>query len=605
MKNYSKFLKIFLAAQVMVALTMSSCKKDRLHPNFTSDVEIPTVVDNPDENNNNNTTVDIYSQNKIATNVNGLVQDENGNPIPNADVSMHGHTTTTDANGLFEFYGALVPDNRTYVKVTKQGFFTGSRAFITNPNAASTVRIMMQDRTLAATLDASTGGSATLSNGSKVEFPANAVKQANGAAYTGNFDVSMSYMDPEDPNFGFIMPGDLDAVNEQGELAVLHSFGMMNVELTGSAGEELQLASGVEATITVPVPSSMLGDASATIPLWWFDEDQGIWKEDGEASLQGGVYVGQVSHFTSWNCDWQGERANIEGYVYDCNGNPMAGITVYTDNQTTITDANGYYTRWVPASPNIVVDVSAASQLAILASPVSQVGPLTAGQTVQQDLNMPCPAYLDGDLVDCNAQLISGSILVSSGGNSAVYAVSGSFNNLAVPANATVSYTAFGSNLQAGSPQSVTTGAQGSSTSLGQVQACGTVIMNSFELNGGSYNNTLISVTPGVATGYYTSWGSTIIQVQDANGGYPNFQINFNGNSTGTYTSATQGAWFNLSLTANDSIYANNFTLNVTTYDAVGGNIAGTFSGDYTEWSTGNLIQINNGQFSVIRDVDQ
>ena len=136
---------------------------------------------------------------------------------------------------------------------------------------------MLQDRYLAATIDAATGGTATLSNGAKVEFPTNAVQLANGGTYAGDFDVSMSFMDPEDPNFAFIMPGDMDAIDEDGDLAVLISFGMMNVELTGSAGEELQMASGKEATITVPVPSSMMGNAPNSIPLWWFDEVLGIW----------------------------------------------------------------------------------------------------------------------------------------------------------------------------------------------------------------------------------------------------------------------------------------------------------------------------------------
>ncbi len=57
---------------------------------------------------------------------------------------------------------------------------------------------------------------------------------------------------------------------------------MAAVELTGTSGELLQIATGKKATLTLSIPSSLAASAPATIPLWFFDEAKGLWKEEAE-----------------------------------------------------------------------------------------------------------------------------------------------------------------------------------------------------------------------------------------------------------------------------------------------------------------------------------
>ena len=49
--------------------------------------------------------------------------------------------------------------------------------------------------------------------------------------------------------------------------------------------------------------ASQTGIAPETINLWYFDEENGYWKEEGQAIKDGNKYVAEVTHFTWWNCD--------------------------------------------------------------------------------------------------------------------------------------------------------------------------------------------------------------------------------------------------------------------------------------------------------------
>ena len=67
--------------------------------------------------------------------------------------------------------------------------------------------------------------------------------------------------------------------------------------------------------MSIPVGSTQTSSAPAEIPLWYFDETNGVWKEEGKATLQGNEYVGEVSHFTFWNCDISWDLIYLDGSV--------------------------------------------------------------------------------------------------------------------------------------------------------------------------------------------------------------------------------------------------------------------------------------------------
>ena len=134
------------------------------------------------------------------------------------------------------------------------------------------------------------------------------------------------------------MPGSNYAENANGESGVAQMYGVVAAELYGSSGEALQLESGKPATISYTVPSNLLGSAPSTVSMFYFDEENGYWIEEGTATLNNGVYSGEVSHFSFWGMGFWADEATLAGHIEDIGGNPLLGSVVFNLLQFSFTD---------------------------------------------------------------------------------------------------------------------------------------------------------------------------------------------------------------------------------------------------------------------------
>lgn len=263
------------------------------------------------------------SKKLVTTNIFGLVVDEADNPIANSEVllktDMGFEATTTDENGNFLYRNVRVASDGAFIKVREMGKFEGFRKMNVTPDSYNYTKIKLLDKTIVGTISASTGGTVSHPSTAKLELLSNSVRYENGGDYTGNVNVAMSWIDPTASDLPARMVGDLSGVDIEGNEVLLGTYGMLNVELLADNGEELQLKDGNPATLSFPVPAEIRDNAPATIPLWSYNEDLGVWFEEGSASLQGGYYVGDVAHFSSWNCDYKGERISVTGKVISRN----------------------------------------------------------------------------------------------------------------------------------------------------------------------------------------------------------------------------------------------------------------------------------------------
>lgn len=227
----------------------------------------------------------------------GTILDGDGEPLATVRVVVAGRDAHTTVDGIFVIRDAPVADGRAVLTATRDGFFDAVKA-ITVRDGKAAVTLQLQERDLAGTVDAATGGTVTTSDGLVVTLPPDAI----AGGYTGDVHVYADLIDTSSLDDVLQIPG-LEAENDAGESGVLESYGMGTIEIEDDAGNLLQLAEGISAELTFPLSAEQLTGAPSTIALWFFDDDAGIWREEGSASLVDDAYVGDVPHFSRWNCD--------------------------------------------------------------------------------------------------------------------------------------------------------------------------------------------------------------------------------------------------------------------------------------------------------------
>ncbi|MEM9819435.1 MAG: carboxypeptidase-like regulatory domain-containing protein [Bacteroidota bacterium] len=331
----------------LVSLIFQSCQKDGLVdpvvPNPSIDYDVPV--------------------NMISASLSGIVTDEDGAPVNNATVRVDNRQVLTDENGVFLFRNVSMNEFGTLVKINKTGYFTASKML--NPRAGdrSNTRVMLLSKTIVGTVMADAGGSLTANGNSKITLPASGIIKGDGTPYSGEVSVAARWMDPTSDDLAAMTPGDLRAVNTSLEFVQLATYGMLAVELEGTSGEALNLAEGSSANLEFPVPQALRDGAPSVIPLWYFNENTGYWEEEGQATFDGEKYVGQVSHFSFWNCDVGFPLVDMEGTLVDPDGNPLPDLRVkLTINSSALTrygysDENGVFGGEIPRDEELTLSV--------------------------------------------------------------------------------------------------------------------------------------------------------------------------------------------------------------------------------------------------------
>lgn len=547
----------------------------------------------------------------VTMTVSGTVFDETNAPVSGAEVNLAGRTVMTNTNGGFTFASIQVPKSRYVVNVKKQGYFKGSYADVPKAGDISNVRIYLINAAVTGTVNASSGGTVSVSNGSAVELNANSIVRGDGTNYTGNVNISMAYLDPSADNFSLLVPGgDMLAQRNDNSTATLYSYGIIKVEMKSDAGENLQIKSGNTSTITVDIPASMEATAPATIPLWYFNNESGLWVEEGSATKQGDKYVGTVSHFSDWNCDVPERTATVKGLVFDCNNLPVPGIRVKVGQVSTLTKQDGSFERSVPTNTAFDVQVLGNQNFGLTSTPVS-VPPLSAA-TVRDvgTLSVDCPAYVQG-IIKCENTSKMGQVVISWNGgyNSQFTDASGNFKMATdIGKNAQISiYTTDNKYKEI----NITTPAiRGQTLDLGVIEVCDQIVTgeNKFTLNGSGFNNKtfIFSSDTLQVYGYYDPEDSTTViwMYQVFAPDTVLFWMSFTGNNIGSPTDKAMWLYHNSTIYfAFEEDPSMAVQINIVKYGGVGGIIEGTFSANLKDFlgGTGNTISLTNGQFSVIR----
>lgn len=535
----------------------------------------------------------------------GRIIDENGDAVQGAQVQAGSEIAMTDVNGVFRLKPVNLAAEHAVVSVTKTGYFDFSRAYIVEDDAIQTVTIQLLQKSQVGSVNATLGGVVNVPGGAKLSFPANAVSDEAGNAYTGTVSVFARYLDPSDPFLGLNMPGDLTGINTSGEEDFLATYGMIAVEITSQGGLKLKVSAGQEVELRMPIAAHLLASAPSEIPLWHYDEDHAHWIEEGKAQKVGNEYVGKVSHFSFWNCDAPFPLTQLHGTIYlENTSQPLANATVRITMLSTgaasfgWTDGNGAFGGCIPKDEALTLEVVLPEACGGQVFYTQNIGPFSGVSTLPPII-IPASAQLPvikvtGQLLDCAAQPVANGYVKIELGDSKHYAfpgASGQFGYATVSCNNSaqtgqvVGYDL--TNLLESSP--ITYATPPNTVNIGNITVCNALTeFIQYTIDGQAFTK----VDP---------FGGLDVTVSfiASNDSLPSQDIHFNFENSGQI-----GTFPISNLSVNqftlNTQSANTLTTNVTAYGALGGFIIGSFSGNFLDLNGGNHTL--SGSYRVIRD---
>ncbi len=581
MKNRNTKSKLLLSLILVIGILFTSCDPKDVNESYE-----------PGENNE----IGLDLGQSVQHDFMGRIVDESNVPIENVMVSIGSKMESTDANGMFIINNANVKKRQAFIVAEKPGYLKGMQSLVPT-QGTNTVRLMLIPLNVIATISSGGDSEVNLPNGTIVKFDG-AFKEENGNAYSGNVDVIMYHLDPSNPDIDAIMPGNLQAENASGEERILESYGMLNVELRGTSGQELNIADDHFAEIEMPVDPAQSGNAPATIPLWHFDEVNGYWIEDGEAILIGGKYVGEVSHFSWWNCDAQFPTVTLCLNVVDAANIPLSNVKVEmfrsgaTYPRTGISNGNGEICGLIPANETLTIKTFDQCGIEVYST---TIGPFSTN-TSYGDLVLPTvsAAVITGNLVDCSSANVTNGYAAVTYGNqyATVDVTNGSFSLSVIQCASLADFTLEGVDFDT---FQTTTALPFTfnNTNVGNIIACSSVTEfisvrvdnNPTDYFLASINASANQSSPGISIGSQTNLNY--------------FHVGLGTTTLGNYSLDQFG--FEVSNINLDYSIPTNLQLNLSNYGTAGNYIDATINGTYTDTS-GNVRNLSV-TIHVIRDM--
>ena len=537
----------------------------------------------------------------------GRVIDENGDAIPGAVVSAGTESSQTDAQGVFRLPAVKLPAAHAMVSVKKSGYYNLSRPYIVEKGSTQTVTLQLLKKNQIDLINAITGGPINVPGGPVLTFPANAITDEFGGAFNGYFRVFARYLDPSDPMLALFVPGDMTAENAADEVVFLATYGMVAVEIENQFGQKLKIAPGKEVELRMPIIASQLASSPASIPLWYYDEITGHWKEEGSAQKVGNEYVGKVSHFSFWNCDAQFPLTQLHGQIFlEKNTQPLVNacvrITMLSTNASSFgyTDVNGFFGGCIPKDEPLQLEVILPENCGGQVLFTQNIGPFADISTIPP-IFIPASAQvplfkLSGRLVTCTGQPITnGYVKVAFASETEHYFFAdedGSFDFVAVGcdnAPKTGMLTGYDlTNLLESNAISINT--PPNTIDLGNLMVCNAVTEYiQYTLDGQSFTN----IDPFGALNTTT----TILATQQDS--LLNLSLHMTFQNSGQL-----GKFPVISLNVNQfdlyPLSGNTVTTTVTAYGNKGDNITGTFDGNFKDINGGN--HKISGSYRVLRE---
>lgn len=407
-------LTFVFMALLMMLMTFASCSKIQDLLNEGDDDDDDSGGINPPE---------LVEGRMEDIALSGIVRDASGTPIEGVSIVSGSSAATTNTDGFFEFdqiQVVSVLNDRSVVRFSKSGYFDVVRSMDADDAEGASWEVVMckkENNDFTSIKTYSSSSDQTLQAGDmKIDMPQDGYKvDGTGLSYTGKVKSEMVYLDPNNERFSEMMPGgDLAAVRSDNSSAQLVSYGMTDLNMYAENGDKLQLKDGSKAKLTFPIPAGMGENPPASIPLWSFNENTGLWEEEGSATLQGNVYVGEVAHFSWVNLDYPEKQGTVYGYVKDDTGKVLPGVRLNIGQLlgSKTTKSDGSYEQEVPANTDFSITVKNQYYGGINQDVSVKVSALSPGERRQIDITLPHLVCVYGKVMNKQGDGICSSVWV-------------------------------------------------------------------------------------------------------------------------------------------------------------------------------------------------
>ena len=407
-------LTFVFMALLMMLMTFASCSKLQ---------ELLNEGDDDDDDSGGINPPELVEGRMEDIALSGIVRDASGTPIEGVSIVSGSSAATTNTDGFFEFdqiQVVSVQNDRSVVRFSKAGYFDVVRSMDADDAEGASWEVVMckkENNDFTSIKTYSSSSDQTLQAGEmKIDMPQDGYKvDGTGAGYTGKVKSEMVYLDPNNERFSEMMPGgDLAAVRSDNSSAQLVSYGMTDLNMYAENGDKLQLKDGSKAKLTFPIPAGMGENPPASIPLWSFNENTGLWEEEGSAQLQGNVYVGEVAHFSWVNLDYPEKQGTVYGYVKDDTGKVLPGVRLSIGQLlgSKTTKSDGSYEQEVPANTDFSITVKNQYYGGINQDVSVKVSALSPGERRQVDITLPHLVRVYGKVMNERGDGIRSSVWV-------------------------------------------------------------------------------------------------------------------------------------------------------------------------------------------------
>lgn len=388
-------------------------------------------------------------QTEPTISIKGWVTDTKSNSVAYALIELVNTSfkVYTDPTGLYILEN--VPKGNYVLSATKEGYAPYSVEVMVGDILPVTVNIVLVKQIKIQDVpNIENGATVTDLDGNGIVIPPNSVFDEIGNPVIGPVEVYITPLDFTQPNDILAFPGGFQGVSttKQGERVDLESYTLADFTLKQN-GKEVKLDTTAKADnpaeIRLDLPDASPLNAGEKVPLWYFDEEQGVWIESGEGTVYDDngdkYYKATVQHLTWWNCDAPiTDKTCIQGYVKDSEGRPVGGAVVqaigisYNGITTVYTDITGFFCVNVKGNSTVSLEVYLpGAQVAVYKQ---QINANTVGYSCETGncidvgvITGDFDSCIQGTVVDSNGNPVGNITVRSSVGTEAVTDRSGKY----------------------------------------------------------------------------------------------------------------------------------------------------------------------------------